>query len=84
MVPAGDREWAQVFQELSVSQAGGQGNGRQNLGTCFPGWAFVSPCSVSVVSVACIGYPLGPTPGPRKVPQLEGACSSLIRLYGKN
>lgn len=50
LVPARDPEWAQVFQELAVSQAGGQEDGRQGLGTCLPGCAFVTPFSVGVVS----------------------------------
>lgn len=62
VVPAGDQELAQVFQELAVSQAWGQGDGRQDLGTCFPGCAFVTPCSVGVVSFAGAGNPPGPTP----------------------
>lgn len=37
-----------------------QGGGRQDLGTCFPGCAPVSPCSVGILSFACVGSPSAP------------------------
>ena len=42
------REWTQVSQELAVSQAGGQEDGRQDLGTCFPGYALLLPVQLEL------------------------------------